>query len=164
MLNNIINTTKILINRIIDDRDTNKKINSTNENKINSLQEVASLKESNKVNKDSSSENHKNKNTVDKIYFQPNIIVASENIDCGITKKSIESELTEKIIIECSKKTLWQLDKICRYFEIEQSSAIMRGLWMLNVVQECEIANKKIGVITLDNNNVVVDVSPINIV
>lgn len=113
------------------------------------------------------SENIDSKNDtsiLEKIYFQPNTIFATENIECSIKCTSDGKDVIQRLIIECNYSTLLQIDKICRYFEIEQNTAIMRGLWMLSLVKEVELSNKKLGVITLDESNIVIDVSPINVV
>ena len=53
------------------------------------------------------------------------------------------------------------LQNLSQFFEISQSEALIRGLWLLAIARDVEIANKKIGIITIDNNNVVNDVVPI---
>lgn len=97
------------------------------------------------------------------IMFESNSIVADVPLECG-AKQDKNANVSEKIIFECDNLTKTQIDKICRFFEIDKSTAIKRGLWMLNVIKEAEVHNKKIGIISLDNANIVVDVKPINIV
>jgi len=113
---------------------------------------------------ESSLEPVKGKDLLEKIYFQPNTIYANESVNCSVKHNVLSEDIMQRIILECNQNTMLQLDKICRYFEIEQNTAIMRGLWMLSVVKEVELSNKKLGIITLDESNVVVDISPINLV
>jgi hypothetical protein len=145
----MIQTTKDLFVKIIANI-RNQKLNHSIDNTVNS----------------SNSERSKNvnPNQVDKIYFQNNSLTASQSIDCGSKKTNSNDQINQKLNIDCSQNTIWQIEKLSRYFEINENVVVSRGLWMLNVVRECEISNRKIAIVTLDKNNVVVDIAPINIV
>jgi predicted component of type VI protein secretion system len=97
------------------------------------------------------------------IMFQTNSIVADVPLECG-AKMDKGDVISERIVFECDNLTKTQIDKICRFFEIDKMTAIKRGLWMLHVIKEAEVHNKKIGIISLDTSNVVLDIKPINIV
>ncbi len=68
------------------------------------------------------------------------------------------------ILIKCDKKSLEHLDSLCKYFEIPQNEAFSRGVWFLSLIRDIEIRNKKIGVIATDQNGIVTEIVPINIV
>mgnify|MGYP006372743345 CR=1 FL=1 len=93
------------------------------------------------------------------ILFQPNTLSIKNNKEAPLDMKTIGYPC--KIVIECNKTTENLLQNLSQFFEISQSEALTRGLWLLAIARDVEIANKKIGIITIDNNNVVNDVVPI---
>lgn len=101
--------------------------------------------------------------SVDKIFFQPNALGVNEYIEC-VNNKSAEHSVKHRISVDCTQYTLLQIEKLTRYYEVNQSNLILRGLWFMNLIREVEISNKKIGIITVDESHVVTDVVPINIV
>lgn len=101
--------------------------------------------------------------SVDKIFFQPNTIGIHEYIEC-VSNKSAEQSVKHRISVDCTQYTLLQIEKLTRYYEVNQSNLILRGLWFMNLIREVEINNKKIGIITIDESHVVTDIVPINIV
>lgn len=98
------------------------------------------------------------------ILFQPNTLSVKNNKESLLNTKNIEKENMHRIVIECNKTTENLLQNLCQFFEINQSEALIRGLWLLTIARDVEMANKKIGIITIDNNNIINDVVPIVIV
>lgn len=118
----------------------------------------------------------------DKIMFQPNMLHARNPLEYPPSKASLITDPTaiplnsppqlppghtptkHTITLECSETTIMHLQSLCRYFELSQPEAIARGVWLLTIARDIEIANKKLGVLTTDHNGLVVDVVPVNIV
>lgn len=101
--------------------------------------------------------------TVDKIYFQPNTIAVNEYIECS-NNKSIDQQVKHRVVFDFTQFTIWQIDKLSRYFEVSQTNLLLRGIWFLNIIKEAELTNKKIAIVTIDESNIVTDITPINIV
>jgi len=122
--------------------------------------------------------------TTDKVMFQPNTLHARNPIEHPHRKylpssqtqtpptnsedqKLLPPPLPEKfhsITIECNEQSIQHLQNLCRFFELSQPEAIARGLWLLTLARDIELANKKIGIIGVDKNGLVTEVLPINIV
>lgn len=112
------------------------------------------------------------KQEVNKILFQPNTILSKETLEFPLNKENNKKEdpkeektpFAHKIVIECNESALSHLQNLCRFFEIEQLEAISRGIWLLTIARDAELNNKKIGLISLDNNGMIIDVMPMNLV
>lgn len=118
------------------------------------------------------------KESITKVIFQPNTLSIENTIEYPTSNKNSQpiENMIEKganeppslskqtLRLECSNETVAHLDNLCRYFEISEAEAIARGLWLLTIVRDVEISDKKIGVITIDQNNLVTDLAPINLV
>jgi Zn-dependent metalloprotease len=112
--------------------------------------------------------------TKDKLLFQPNTMQANSPLECPIRSKnqqasteiSIDAPKIEnfKITIECNETAINHLNNLCRFFEVNQPDALARGVWLLTIARDVEVNNKKLGIITTDQNGLIVDVMPINIV
>ena len=110
----------------------------------------------------------------DKILFQPNTLQLNNPLECSILSKNqqtsteipIDATKVEnfKITLECNQAAINHLNNLCRFFEVSQTDALVRGVWLLTVARDVEINNKKLGIITTDPNGIIVDVMPINIV
>jgi hypothetical protein len=109
----------------------------------------------------------------DKVLFQANTVNASGPIECPnqcstkVNQKPAENNVktgTFKITLEYNEAALDHIERLCRFFEISQTDALARGVWLLSIARDVELNNKKLGVITTDNNGLVTDVTPINIV
>ena len=107
-----------------------------------------------------------------KILFQPNTLAESNPIECPIqTQPLLTKQLPVEIkpgvysiTLECNYAAISHLESLCRFFEVSQTDALSRGVWLLSLTRDIEMNNKKLGVITTDNNGVVVDVAPIDLV
>jgi hypothetical protein len=53
---------------------------------------------------------------------------------------------------------------LCRYYEIGEVDLFARGIWLLALVRDMEVREKKIGVLTLNDQGLVTEVAPINVV
>lgn len=112
--------------------------------------------------------------TKDKLLFQPNTIQANSPLECPIRSKNqqasteipIDAPKIEnfKITLECNETAINHLNNLCRFFEVTQPDALARGVWLLTIARDVEVNNKKLGIITTDQNGLIVDVMPINIV
>lgn len=104
----------------------------------------------------------------DKILFQPNTILTQNYIEFPSLKKETEIPVNEesvhKLTLECNKSAIIHLNGLCRFFEINQFDAIARGIWILSIIRDIEINNKKLGIISIDQNGFVTDITPINMV
>lgn len=112
--------------------------------------------------------------TKDKLLFQPNTVQASNPLECSIRSRNQQAS-TEipigvpntsgfKITLECNETAINHLNNLCRFFEVNQTDALARGVWLLTIARDVEVNNKKLGIITTDQNGLIVDVMPINIV
>lgn len=99
----------------------------------------------------------------DSIIFQPNSIVTDFPIECANIAKTDNNKI-DTICMQCEADLKLQIEKLSRFYEIDTENALKRGLWLLAIVREAEISNKKIGVITVDNSNIVTNITPINVV
>lgn len=112
--------------------------------------------------------------TKDKLLFQPNTMQANSPLECPIRSKNqqasteipIDAPKIEnfKITLECNETAINHLNNLCRFFEVNQPDALARGVWLLTIARDVEVNNKKLGIITTDQNGLIVDVMPINIV
>lgn len=112
--------------------------------------------------------------TKDKLLFQPNTMLANSPLECPIRSKNqqasteipIDAPKIEnfKITLECNETAINHLNNLCRFFEVNQPDALARGVWLLTIARDVEVNNKKLGIITTDQNGLIVDVMPINIV
>jgi len=109
----------------------------------------------------------------DSILFQPNVLHLKNPIEPpssknpSIANESIninEKEHIHKLTLECNEAAVLHLQSLCRFFEINQFEAIARGIWLLSIARDIEIGEKKIGIITTDENGLVTNITPINIV
>jgi len=118
------------------------------------------------------SENNKIPQNKDKIIFQPNTIISGVSFDFpsnnnnNLFKLSANTTSTTKdiITIECDNRATSQLQGICRFFEINEFDALSKGIWLLSLIRDTEVNNKKLGIISLDKNGLITEVSPINVV
>jgi len=99
----------------------------------------------------------------DKIIFQPNVVSTKSSIDF-YSKKDKEEQKIISINIELNEVNLSVVDNLCRFFEIDRTEAIKRGLWLLSIARDLEINNQKLGVVCVDDNGLVIDLIPINII
>lgn len=112
--------------------------------------------------------------TKDKLLFQPNTMQANSPLECPIRSKNqqasteipIDAPKIEnfKITLECNETAINHLNNLCRFFEVNQPDALARGVWLLTIARDVEVNNKKLGIITTDQNGLIVDIMPINIV
>jgi hypothetical protein len=112
--------------------------------------------------------------TKEKLLFQPNTVQSNNPLECPISSKNqqtsteipIDAPKIEnfKITLECNETAINHLNNLCRFFEVTQPDALARGVWLLTIARDVEVNNKKLGIITTDQNGLIVDVMPINIV
>lgn len=110
----------------------------------------------------------------EKLLFQPNTIQSGNPMECPINTKNqpIEIPINDsnslknnvRITLECNEAAIHHINNLCRFFEVSQTDALARGVWLLTVARDVEVNNKKLGVITTDKNGLVIDIMPINIV
>lgn len=113
----------------------------------------------------------------DKLFFQRNNVKASDPLTCSssdLISTSPEIPIndsvvtiknkTQKVTFECDERSIEHLNNLCRFFELSQTDAINRGVWLLTLARDVELLNKKIGIIAADNNGVIVEIIPLNIV
>jgi hypothetical protein len=107
----------------------------------------------------------------DKVLFQPNTLHSSESIECPVQPPKNEgnpqeetSSIHNRISLECNEAIINHIEGLCRFFEVSKTDALARGVWLLSIARDVEMADKKLGVITTDKNGMVIDVAPINIV
>lgn len=106
----------------------------------------------------------------DKVLFQPNILTVKNSLEFPLNKNTAINSQAEipinehKLTIECNEAATMHLNGLCRFFEINQFEAIARGVWLLSVARDIEINNKKLGIISVDQNGFIIDVTPLNIV
>jgi len=107
----------------------------------------------------------------DKVMFQPNTLIATNSHDFPNNERTnlgpqppSQPQQKHVITIECDSDAVRHIQNLCRFFEINELDALAKGLWLLTVARDVEINNKKLGVISVDKNGLIVEVSPINIV
>lgn len=97
----------------------------------------------------------------DKLIFQPNTLQSSTAIE---NPKINNENKNIKIILECNEAAVRHLENLCRFFEITQAEALVTGIWLLTVTKDVEVSGKKLGIITTEQNGIVTEITPINIV
>lgn len=109
--------------------------------------------------------------TKDKIMFQPNTLATNSSVDFPANQSNnLEQPVNEQsppkqvISISVDNNTINHIHGLCRFFEINEFDVLAKGIWLLTLVRDIEVNNKKLGVISVDKNGLVVDVSPVNIV
>jgi len=109
--------------------------------------------------------------TKDKIMFQPNTLSTNSSLDFPANQSNnLEQPINEQsppkqvISISVDNNTINHIHGLCRFFEINEFDVLAKGIWLLTLVRDIEVNNKKLGVISVDKNGLVVDVSPVNIV
>lgn len=108
----------------------------------------------------------------DKIMFQPNTLATNGSLDFPANQSNnLEQQPTSEqpapkqiISISVDNSTINHIQGLCRFFEINEFDVLAKGIWLLTLVRDIEVNNKKLGVISVDKNGLVIDVSPVNIV
>jgi hypothetical protein len=108
----------------------------------------------------SNSIDNSQKNTMEKITFQPNVSYSRNPLEFNTNNVVGEQEIK----LNCSQEIKKHLEKVAKFFEISEEDALIRGLWLLTIVRDVEIDNKKIVIANTDSYGLVLDVIPINIV
>lgn len=105
-----------------------------------------------------------------KILFQPNTIMPGPPLECP-AKTSVNKETKEcldnntfKVILECNQESLAHLEKLERFFEISQPDVIAKGVWLMTLVRDLELEDKKLGIITTNHQGVITNITPIDLV
>jgi hypothetical protein len=135
------------------------------------LNRISNKKRVNKVeNKPEIAITIENDTKKDKLLFQPNTIQSNDPLEYPLRSKNQQaSNNTAKVVnfnitLECNELAINHLDNLCRFFEVSQTDALARGVWLLTIARDVELNNKKLGIITTDSNGLIVDVMPIDIV
>lgn len=76
----------------------------------------------------------------------------------NLNKKDID------IILSCKGNQVYQLDSLTRYYEVNYQELLSRGIWLLSIMRDAEIDNKKIAIVSIDEESgKVMSFSPISL-
>ena len=65
------------------------------------------------------------------------------------------------IILICKQEETLQLNSLTRYYEVNYEQLMSRGVWLLTLMRDSEIKEKKLAVIDIDSSGEIVSVFPI---
>lgn len=69
-----------------------------------------------------------------------------------------------QLIFTCNQKDIDHLDSLSRYYESRYEGIIGRGIWLLTLMRNCEIEDKRLAIVEIDEESGrVVTVSPITL-
>ncbi len=95
------------------------------------------------------------------LIFQPNSLVLQDDI-LFVSNKDGKDFCT--VQFNLSENEFKTLKTLTRYWESDELEIIKKGIWFINLMQQVELENKKMAVISYDNNKFIYKVQSINIV